>query len=108
MKTAYLFIAAATALALVSPAQAYDGLEKDYQICTTGSGKVDNKVIVGACTRLINNAQAKNEIVGFFHALRAVANTDRKQNCHDAKVALELLKGEDLKSNARALIKANC
>lgn len=108
MKTITLSILAATALVLAAPAQAYDGFEQDYKVCTTGSGKVNNKAIVGACTRLINNAQAQNEIVGFFHALRAVANTDRKLNCYDAKVALKLLQGEKLKANARALIKSNC
>ncbi len=108
MKIATPLLAAIAAIALAAPAQAYKTFEQDYQICTAGSGKVDNKVIVAACTRLINNAQAQNEIVGFFHALRAVANTDRKLNCHDGKVALKLLQGEKLKANARALIKSNC
>lgn len=92
----------------LSPVQAYNGMEADYQACTQGSGKVSNRRIVQACTRLIDNAARENELVGFFHALRASANTDRSQNCQDAKVAKRLLKGAKLQQQVTQLLNKNC
>ena len=99
---------ALAAFAAQGPALAYQGLEADYQVCTQGAGKVTNARIVQACTRLIDNAATKNEIVGFFHALRASANTDRAQNCADGRIAKDLLTGADMKAQAQKLIDANC
>ena len=89
-------------------AQAYDGMEADYRDCTQGSGKIANEQIVRACSRLIDNAAQKNELVGFFHALRASANTDQRQNCQDARVAKRLLKGADLQKQVKRLEAKNC
>lgn len=90
------------------PALAYDGMEKDFSTCTQGSGKVANTQIVKACTRLINNAAAENETVGFFYALRATANTDKKSNCRDARKAIKLLKDPGVVEAAKSLAKSNC
>ena len=95
------------ALALV-PARAYEGQEKDFSVCTQGQGKVDNASVVAACTRLIDNAAKENEIVGFFHALRAAANDDKAANCADAHKVLELTKDPTFIEGAKTLIKLNC
>lgn len=101
--------AAALAVMLASaPTQAYDGLKADYATCTTGAGKVSKELIVGACTRLIDNSAKKNELVGFFHALRASSNTNKKLNCQDAHAAFKLLNSNKLKKLARQLADANC
>ena len=87
---------------------AYEGLQADYATCAQGRGKVANNRIVAACTRLIDNAAQKNELVGYFHALRAIASTDRGRNCRDARMALQLLKDPQLAGHVRTLQKANC
>ena len=97
-----------TAIVMTTPSQAYQGLEADYKTCTTGAGKVSNKNIVGSCSRLIKNAAKKNELVGYFHALRASANTDKRLNCQDAKAAFQLLSKPKLKKLARDMANANC
>jgi hypothetical protein len=98
-------VLAATAAA---PALAYDGFETDFATCTQGSGKVSNAEIVKACSRLINNAQAENETVGFFYALRGSANTDKASNCRDAKKAIQLLKAPGVVEAAKQLAQNNC
>jgi hypothetical protein len=95
-------------LLTAAPALAYDGFEADFATCTQGSGKVSNAEIVQACSRLIDNARAENETVGFFYALRATANTDKASNCHDAHKALKLLKAPAVVESAKALAKSNC
>ena len=90
-------------------AVAYEGLQADNDAtCAQGRGKVSNNRIVAACTRLIDNAAQKNELVGYFHALRAIASTDRARNCSDARMALQLLKAPQLAGHVRTLQKANC
>jgi len=90
------------------PAGAYDQLATDYKSCMQGAGKVSNKQIVRACTRLIDNSAKKNELVGYFHALRATANTDRKQNCQDARIAAKLLKNPKVQKQIKQLATTNC
>jgi len=89
-------------------AQAYEGLQADYKACTHGAGKIANAQIVRACTRLIDNATKKNELIGFFHALRAAANIDKRQNCQDARIAGRLLKKESVIQQVKRLAAANC
>jgi hypothetical protein len=96
------------AMALTGPALAYETLEADYKNCTSGAGKIPNGQIVSACTRLIDNAQAENELVGFFYALRASSNSDKAQNCSDARKAQTLIKAANLQENIQALIRNNC
>jgi hypothetical protein len=101
------------ALVLVSavtsaPACAYDGHEKDFATCTQGQGKVDNSAVVAACTRLINNSAKENEVVGFFHAMRATANDDKASNCADAHKVLKMTDDPTFVAGAKTLIKVNC
>ena len=93
---------------IISPAYAYEGLEKDFQNCTQGSGKIPNTQIVQACTRLIDNAAKHNSLTGSFFALRAIANTDKASNCRDARQALKLLENPNLIKHAKTLEKMNC
>lgn len=95
-------------LLTAAPAYSYDRLEADFATCTQGSGKVDNAAIVQACSRLIDNARAENETIGFFYALRASANTDKASNCRDAHKAVQLLKSPDVVESAKQLVKINC
>ncbi|MFD0988138.1 hypothetical protein [Methyloligella solikamskensis] len=88
------------------PASAYDTLEQDFAICTQGQGS--NPEIVDACTRLIDNSQAENELVGMFYGLRASANDDPAQNCSDAHKVLELTDDPNLVDAGQALVEANC
>ena len=92
----------------IAPARAYEGQEKDFSVCTQGQGKVDNASVVGACTRLIDNAAKENEMVGFFHALRAAANDDKASNCADAHKVLELTQDPTFVEGAKTLMKVNC
>lgn len=89
-------------------ADAYKGLEANYKACMQGAGKVSNEKIVRACSRLIDKAVKKNELVGYFHALRATANTDKKQNCRDALIAAKLLKNPKIQKQIKQLTTANC
>ncbi len=89
-------------------ANAYDGLEKDFETCTQGGGKVANTQIVKACTQLIDNAAKHNSLTGYFFALRAIANTDKASNCADARQALKLIDNPELIKHAKTLEKTNC
>lgn len=108
MKLLPFGVALIAVMTTAAPSQAYKTLTVDYQICTAGAGKVANQRIVDACTRLIKNASKKNELVGFFHALRATSNTNKQLNCQDAKTAFQLLSDPDHKKLARQLEQANC
>ena len=90
------------------PLGAYDGLQKDFETCLQGSGKVSNTVIVAACSRLIDNAKAENELIGFAYAMRAAANSDKASNCRDAQKAMKLVKAAAVVSGAKEIIKKNC
>ncbi len=91
-----------------SPLAAYETLAEDYATCTQGQGKVDKTVVVAACTRLIDNAQAENETIGMIYAMRATANDDAQSNCSDAKKVLELVDDPTFVEGAKTLIKLNC
>lgn len=88
------------------PASAYETLEQDFAICTQGQGS--NPEIVEACTRLIDNSQVENEMVGMFYGLRASSNDDQAQNCSDAHKVLELTDDPNLVNAAQSLVEANC
>lgn len=94
--------------ALGGTAIAYDNLKEDYATCTTGAGKVDNKAVVSACTRLIDNANTENEVIGFFYAMRAIANDDKASNCRDAKKVLKLTDDPTFVNGAKQIMKSNC
>lgn len=104
-----LLLAVSCALVLAAaPARAYDTLEQDFAICTQGSGQSDNSSIVEACTRLIDNAETENELVGLFYAMRATANTDATANCSDAHKVLELTDDPKIIKGAKTLVEINC
>jgi len=108
MKLLPMSVVLVTVMTSALQAQTYNGMQADYRVCTQGAGKIANARIVRACTRLIDNAATKNELVGFFHTLRASANTDRRQNCQDATIARRLLKGAKLQEQVRRLAATNC
>jgi len=93
-------------LFLAVPARA--DLESDFAACMYGSGKLQNGEIVDACTRLIDGAQKENEVVGLFHAMRAMAGTDSERNCADAQRAAALVEGADFKSLTQTLVGQMC
>jgi hypothetical protein len=88
------------------PASAYETLEQDFAICTQGQGS--DPEIVDACTRLIDNSQVENEMVGMFYGLRASSNDDTAQNCADAHKVIELTEDPNLINAAETLIERNC
>ncbi len=108
MKLKFLLVIIFVSFATVTPAASYQGFEADYASCTTGQGKITNKEVVQACSRLIKNAAKENETIGFFHALRASANNDKKLNCRDAHKARNLIKDPKLTDSISTLIKNNC
>jgi YARHG domain len=83
---------------------AYDGLQADMGLCLGG----EPNEIVDACSRLISNAQAENEMVGMFYAMRASANTDQQQNCKDARKASTLTNAPKVRAIIQDLEKRNC
>jgi hypothetical protein len=94
------------AMIAIAPARGYEAMNADFVACTKGKGT--KKQIVQACTRLIDNAAKENEIVGYFYAFRAAANTDKKSNCKDAHKVIELIKDPKVIKGAKVLIKNNC
>jgi len=101
-----------SALSLVAvctaPLGAYEGLQKDFGTCLQGQGKATNDAVVAACTRLIDNAKAENELIGFAYAMRATLSTDKASNCRDAKKAVQLVKAKVVVDGANKIIKENC
>jgi hypothetical protein len=104
------FVVAATCglVLAASTASAYDTLEADFATCTQGAGQVDNGTVVAACTRLIDNAQTENELVGLFYAMRATANDDKSANCSDAHKVLSLTDDASIIEGAKKLVELNC
>jgi hypothetical protein len=90
------FITAVSLLTLIGPfpVAAYDGLVKDYDTCTGGTAKAPRAKALAACTRLIDNSETENELVGVFYGVRAATGTSRKYKCRDARKALTLIKNE--------------
>lgn len=89
----------------ITPATAYDTMEADFATCQSNGPK---EQVVAACTRLIDNAQTENEMVGFFYGLRASNNTDKQQNCYDANKVLDLTQDPNLIKAANQLVRNNC
>ena len=104
MKVKFVFLLLIASSLPFGPALSYDGLAEDYKICTTGKGNV----VVAACTRLIDNAQKENEVVGLFYAIRASNNNDKALNCSDAKKARALIKDPKLQGSIDQLESTNC
>lgn len=94
-------------LACATPLSAQD-LEESFNTCINGVGEVSNEDITAACTFLIDEAQAENETVGFFYAMRALANTDRERNCRDGVKAKELVTDPNLADPIDQIIAQNC
>jgi hypothetical protein len=105
MKSRFIFSALCLSLFAITPAKSYDTLEADFAAC---QGNGPREQIVAACTRLIDNAQTENELVGYFYGLRASNNDDKAQNCHDANKVLELTQNPDLVNAANELVRINC
>lgn len=91
-----------------APASAYDTLKQDYAACVQGGGNISNSEVVAACTRLIDNSAKENELVGYFYAMRAANNTNKQQNCSDARKVLELVSDKTFIDGAKQLIDINC
>lgn len=108
MKRFLTLPALALVLALAGPAAGYETLEEDFSVCLGGPDKSSNEAVVGACTRLIDNAQAENAIVGTFYAMRAMSNTDAASNCRDAQKSLELADQDNTKQASQSLIDLYC
>ena len=83
-------------------------LEDYFNACINGSGKISNEEVVAACTYLIDNAQAENETVGFFYAMRAISNSDSELNCSDGMKAKELVTDPELADPINQIIENNC
>ena len=89
-------------------AHAQIDLEKEMNTCMAFSGEPTDSEVVDACTRLIDAAQAENETVGYFYAMRAIANSDAVLNCSDGKKAKELVDDPKLTSAIDQIINNNC
>jgi hypothetical protein len=96
------------ALVTAAPAAAHETLTEDFQVCMGGGGKLPAELVVGACTRLIDNAAAENEITGMFYGMRASVNADRAQNCSDAQKSLQLATDVAIKELSQKLIDEYC
>jgi len=96
---------AALAITASTQAFAYDAFEADFATCTQGN---DQAAVVAACPRLIDNAAKENSMVGMFYGLRAANNTDKAQNCSDARKSFELADDDAIKNLSQKLIHANC
>lgn len=110
-QTMHAKICALTATLMITmtgSAFGYNGLKQDYSNCTTGQGKIANETVVAACSRLINNAKTENETIGLFYALRASANSNKADNCRDAKKARKLINNKNLTDALNKLEKSNC
>lgn len=83
-------------------------LEENMNTCMNGAGQVSNEEITDACTSLIEEAQAENETVGFFYAMRALASSDRERNCQDGLKAKELISDPNLADPIEQIIAQNC
>ena len=93
------------ALMFSGQAFAYDGFDADVATCMQGNNKDD---VVTACTRLIDNAEAENAVVGMFYGLRASNSDDTEQNCSDARKSLGLADDEAIRKLSQQLVDANC
>ncbi len=108
MKTRTAFLAVALGALAVTPLGAYEGLQQDFATCLQGQGKASSQQIVAACTRMIDNAKAENELIGFAHAMRAAENDDKALNCKDAKKAAKLVKAPAVVDGAKKIIERDC
>ncbi|MCG6857413.1 MAG: hypothetical protein LJE67_05040 [Salaquimonas sp.] len=83
-------------------------LEDYINACIGGAGELSNEEVVAACTYLIDNAQAENETVGYFYAMRAISNSDNELNCSDGMKAKELVTDPSLSGAIDQIIENNC
>ena len=107
MKTSIFAVLALLAGTIVPPASAQT-LEENFNACINGAGEISNEEVVAACAYLIDNAQAENETVGFFYAMRAISNSDTDLNCSDGMKAKELVTDPDLAGPIDQIIENNC
>ncbi|MEZ5800846.1 MAG: hypothetical protein R3D29_10755, partial [Nitratireductor sp.] len=66
------------------------------------------EVVTDACTYLIDQGAGENEVTGYFYAMRALANTDRAQNCSDSRKVQQLLKDPKMTDMISEMIATNC
>jgi len=104
------FVLAASSLAVMTCTDPLfaQSLEENFDSCINGAGKIANEEIVAACSSLIDQAQAENETVGFFYAMRATASTDRERNCADGLKAKILISDPKLADPIEQIISQNC
>ena len=108
MKRYLTLPALALVLAVAGPAAGYETLEEDFSVCLGGPDQSSKEAVVGACTRLIDNAQTENSIVGTFYAMRAMSNDDGASNCRDAQKSLELADQPSTQEASQSLIDLYC
>lgn len=108
MKIIIAIAAISSVVAFSAPAMAEDKLVENYSICMGGAGKLPGETVTAACTYLIDEAAVENEVTGYFYAMRALANTDRAQNCSDSRKVQELLKDPKLTDMIDNMISTNC
>ena len=83
-------------------------LEENMNICMGYAERSSNNEIVDACTSLIDAAQAENETIGYFYAMRAIANSNRNLNCSDGRKAKDLVTNPKLIGAIDKIISNNC
>ena len=93
---------------MAAPSAGAQTLEDYINACIGGSGKLSNEQVVAACTHLIDTAQAENETVGYFYAMRAISNSDSDLNCSDGMKAKELVTDPNLAGSIDQIIENNC
>ncbi|MCB1456809.1 MAG: hypothetical protein KDJ51_11615 [Nitratireductor sp.] len=108
MKIIIAIAAISSVVAFTAPAMAEDKLVENYSICMGGAGKLPGETVTAACTYLIDEAAVENEVTGYFYAMRAIANSDRSQNCSDALKVKQLITDPKLTDTIEGLISTNC
>lgn len=108
MKKKTALLAITIMASTTAPLGAYDGLQGDMTTCMEGTAKASSEQVVAACSRLIDNAQAENELIGFAYAMRAVSNNNKASNCRDAQKAAQLVKAPKAAESIKQLIQSNC
>lgn len=85
--------------------QAQPQQPRDIDGCIKGTGPAQ----VAACTRIIAQAPVEDESIGIIYAVRAAVNTDKAQNCRDARKALSLMKPTNRHyAGTQAIERNNC
>ncbi|MFZ1813850.1 MAG: hypothetical protein WBO55_02765 [Rhizobiaceae bacterium] len=108
MKVLIAVAVISSTVAFCTPAKAEGRLVENYSICMGGGGELPGEVVTEACTYLIDQGAVENEVTGYFYAMRALANTDRDQNCSDSRKVQQLLKDPKMTDMISEMIATNC